>query len=134
MQIAGAQNRVASRVGTMWCSVRWQAMFVSPPSLPRMIAYLTGIGLAVLMISELEDRYTDLRFSPYGAAFLTDATIVQRYVELTGQLQRVMAVVTIRNSIRNHDLRAYVITEAGIVTGEPTLGMNAFLTDHPRPT
>lgn len=103
-------------------------------SLYRMIAVLTGMGVAVLMISELEDRYTDLRFSPYGAAFLTDAIIVQRYVELRGQLRRVMAVVKLRNSVHSHDLRPYEITDAGIVIGQPTPGMDALLTGHPRPT
>jgi len=103
-------------------------------SLHRMIAVLTGMGAAVLMISELEDRYTDLRFSPYGAAFLTDAIIVQRYVELEGQLRRVMAVVKMRNSDHSHELRPYEITDAGIVIGPPTPGMEALLTGHPRPS
>ncbi|VTU39778.1 ATPase domain-containing protein [Variovorax sp. PBL-E5] len=103
-------------------------------SLYRMIAVLTGKGAAVLMISELEDRYTDLRFSPYGAAFLTDAIIVQRYVELEGQLRRVMAVVKIRNSDHSHELRPYEVTDAGIVIGPPTPGMDALLTGHPRPS
>ena len=102
-------------------------------SLHRMIAVLTGMGVAVLLISELEDRYTDLRFSPYGAAFLTDAIIVQRYVELKGQLRRVMAVVKIRNSAHSHELRPYDITDAGIVIGQPTPDMDAMLTGHPRP-
>ena len=48
------------------------------------------------MTSELEDRYTDLRFSPYGTAFLTDAIIVQRYIEVDSRLRRVMAVVKVR--------------------------------------
>jgi circadian clock protein KaiC len=103
-------------------------------SLYRMIAVLTGMGAAVLMISELEDRYTDLRFSPYGAAFLTDAIIVQRYVELEGQIRRVMAVVKIRNSDHSHELRLYEVTDAGIVIGPPTPGMVALLTGHPRPS
>ncbi|MEO8332386.1 MAG: ATPase domain-containing protein, partial [Gallionella sp.] len=47
-------------------------------SLYRMIAELTGMGITILMIAELEDRYTDLRFSPFGSAFLADAIIVQR--------------------------------------------------------
>ncbi len=101
-------------------------------SLHRMIAVLTAKGVAVMMISELEDRYTDLRFSPYGAAFLTDAIIVQRYVELQGELRRVMAVVKIRNSVHSHDLRPYEITDAGIVIGQATPGMDALLTGHPR--
>ncbi|MGJ7495353.1 RAD55 family ATPase [Variovorax sp. RT4R15] len=103
-------------------------------SLHRMIAVLTGLGAAVLLISELEDRYMDLRFSPYGAAFLTDAIIVQRYVELEGQLQRVMAVVKIRNSDHSHELRPYEITDAGIVIGQATPGMSGLLTGHPRQT
>ena len=49
-------------------------------SLFRMVAALSGLGVTVMLTSELEDRYTDLRFSPYGAAFLTDSIIVQRYI------------------------------------------------------
>ena len=62
-------------------------------SLSRMVPALAGTGATVLMTSELEDRYDDLRFSPYGTAFLTDAIIVQRYIEVDSRLQRVMAVV-----------------------------------------
>ena len=102
-------------------------------SLHRMITVLTGLGVAVLLISELEDRYGDLRFSPYGTAFLTDAIIVQRYVELKGQLMRVMGVVKVRNSEHSHDLRPYTITDDGIVIGDPTPNMDAMLTGHPRP-
>ena len=100
-------------------------------SLHRMVAVLTGMGATVLMISELEDRYADLRFSPYGAAFLTDAIIVQRYVELQGELKRVMAVVKLRNSAHSHELRLFEITDAGIVIGEPSPEMEALLTGHP---
>ena len=101
-------------------------------SLHRMVAVLTGMGATVVLISELEDRYTDLRFSPYGAAFLTDAIIVQRYVELQGELKRVMAVVKVRNSEHSHELRLFEITDAGIVIGEPRPEMEALLTGYPR--
>ena len=101
-------------------------------SLHRMVAVLTGLGTTVLMVSELEDRYSDLRFSPYGAAFLTDAIIVQRYVELEGELKRVMAVVKVRNRPHSHALRLYSITEAGISIAEPRPDMDALLTGHPR--
>ena len=39
---------------------------------------LTGMGLTVMMSAELEDSYTDPRFSPHGTAFLTDRIILQR--------------------------------------------------------
>lgn len=47
-----------------------------------LVTALARAGVPVLTTSELEDRYTDLRFRPYGAAFLTDATIVQRDIEV----------------------------------------------------
>ncbi|MEP7058888.1 MAG: ATPase domain-containing protein, partial [Caldimonas sp.] len=102
-------------------------------SLHRMVAVLTGRGATVLLISELEDRYTDLRFSPYGAAFLTDAILVFRYVELEGKLKRLMAVVKVRNSAHSHELRLFEITDEGIVLGEAKPEMEALLTGHPRP-
>jgi circadian clock protein KaiC len=90
-------------------------------SLYRMVAVLTGMGITMIMTAELEDSYVDLRFSPHGTAFLTDAIIMQRYIELKGQLRRIMAVVKVRGSAHSKDMRAFEITEEGIVMGE-TLG------------
>jgi circadian clock protein KaiC len=87
-------------------------------SLYRMVAELTGMGMTILMTSELEDRYTDLRFSPFGSAFLADAIIVQRYVELAGQLKRAFSVVKVRGSEHSKDIRLFDITNKGIVIGE----------------
>ena len=92
-------------------------------SLLGLVTALNRAGLTVLMTSELEDRYTDLRFSPYGAAFLTDAIIVQRYIEVDSRLRRVMAVVKVRGSAHSDALRLYDVADDGIHMGEP-------LTDH----
>lgn len=64
---------------------------------------------------------SELHFSPHQVSFLTDDIILQRYVELDGQLRKVMAVVKMRSSGHSKDLRAYAITPRGIVVGE-TLG------------
>jgi circadian clock protein KaiC len=82
--------------------------------LARMVLALASIGVSVLMTSELEDRYTELRFSPYGTAFLTDAIIVQRYIELEGRLRRIMAVVKVRASAHSTELRLFHIDDDGI--------------------
>jgi circadian clock protein KaiC len=87
-------------------------------SLLGLVTALVRAGVSVLMTSELEDRYTDLRFSPYGAAFLTDAIIVQRYIEVDSRLLRVMAVVKVRASDHSNQLRLYSIGEDGIRMGE----------------
>ena len=83
-------------------------------SLQRMVTALSVAGVTLLMTSELEDRYTDLRFSPYGTAFLTDAIVVQRYIEVESRLRRVTAVVKVRASAHSDELREYTIDATGM--------------------
>ena len=99
--------------------------------LARMVLALANIGVSVLMTSELEDRYTELRFSPYGTAFLTDAIIVQRYIELEGHLQRIMAVVKIRASNHSTELRLFHIDDGGIKVDKMLAGHTGLLSGSP---
>lgn len=87
-------------------------------SLSRMVSALVSTGVTVLMTSELEDRYTDLRFSPYGTAYLTDAIIVQRYIEVDSRLRRMIAVVKVRASMHSDEMRLFSIDHEGIHIGE----------------
>jgi circadian clock protein KaiC len=100
-------------------------------SLYRMVTVLTGMGITMMMTAEVEDSYTDLRFSPHGTAFLTDAIIMQRYIVFKGQLQRIMGVVKVRGSVHSKDLRAFEITEEGIVMGETLGSYEGLLTGSP---
>ncbi len=102
-------------------------------SLYRMIAELTGMGITIVMSAELEDRYTDLRFSPYGSAFLADAIVVQRYVEIVGQFKRVCSVVKVRGSEHSKDIRLFTITDEGIIIGEPVTQYVGLLSGRPQP-
>jgi circadian clock protein KaiC len=101
-------------------------------SLYRMMGALTGLGVTVMATVELADSYVDLRFSPQGIAFLTDAIIIQRYVEIDGDLRRAMAVVKVRASQHSKELREYDITsDGGIVVGRPLKGYQGLLTGTP---
>jgi len=100
-------------------------------SLYRMVAELTSMGVTILMTSELEDRYTDLRFSPFGSAFLADAIIVQRYIEIAGQFKRVFSVVKVRGSQHSKDIRLYDITDEGIVVGKALSGYSGIMSGRP---
>lgn len=100
-------------------------------SLARMIAALADAGVTVLMTSELEDRYTDLRFSPYGTAFMTDAIIMQRYIEVESRLLRVMAVVKVRASPHSKELRLFSIDDDGICIGESVHDQEGLLGGRP---
>jgi circadian clock protein KaiC len=104
-------------------------------SLYRMMGALTGLGVTIMATVEVADSYIDLRFSPepHGIAFLTDAIIIQRYLEIEGQLRRALAVVKVRSSQHSKDLREYEISSAGrIVVGQVLKGYHGLLTGAPR--
>ena len=100
-------------------------------SMLRLVNTLTDTGVVVVMTCELEDRYSDLRFSPYGTAFLTDAIIVQRYIEVESRLRRLMAVVKVRGSAHSDELREYIIDENGLQIGEMLVEQEGLLGGRP---
>jgi len=83
-------------------------------SLYRMTTVLSEKGVTLLMTSELEDRFDQLRFSPYGSAFLVDAIVMQRYIEADGELHTIISVVKVRGSKHSRQLRLFRITDDGV--------------------
>jgi circadian clock protein KaiC len=102
-------------------------------SLYRMIATLNHKGVTLLMTMELDDRFTELRFSPYRSAIPVDALVVQRYIETAGQLKTVITVAKMRGSAHSRDLRLFDITEAGIVIGAAPVQFEGVLTGAAKP-
>lgn len=88
-------------------------------SLYRMIAALTGAGVTIVSTVEIEDSFTAFQFSHYAISFLTDDIIRMRYVEIDGQLRKVLVVVKTRGSNHSKDIREYIIDDRGIVFVEP---------------
>lgn len=86
-------------------------------SLYRTIATLTATGITVMMTVEVLQSFTDLRFSPHEISFLADNLIIQRYVEMDGELRRMLAIVKMRGSAHDTHLRLYTIDEQGIHIG-----------------
>jgi circadian clock protein KaiC len=101
-------------------------------SLYRMMGALTGLGVTVMATVELEDSYTDLRFSRQGISFLTDAIILQRYIEIDGHLKRALAVVKVRSSQHSKELREYEISsDGGLIVGRVLEEYAGLLTGSP---
>ena len=100
-------------------------------SLYRMVGSLTGIGVTVLNTVELSGAFEDIRFSPHEISFLTDDIILQRYVELDGQLQKIVTVVKTRRGNHSKDFRFYRITEEGMVVGETLHDYRGILSGFP---
>lgn len=97
-------------------------------SLYRMIGALTGAGVTVLSTVEVEDSFTQLQFSHYAISFLTDDILRLRYVEIDGQLRKVMVVIKMRGGNHSKDIREYVITDKGLVVIHPRQTQYARLT------
>ena len=87
-------------------------------SLYRLLGAMTGVGITVLMTVEVTESYNELRFSPHTISFLTHDILLQRYVEIEGQLRRMMTIIKTRGRKHSSDLRAYEVTNKGIVVGE----------------
>ncbi|MEN3327492.1 MAG: circadian clock protein KaiC [Acidobacteriota bacterium] len=87
-------------------------------SLYRLLGAMTGAGTTVLMTVEVIESYNELRFTPHTISFLTHDILLQRYVEIEGQLRRLMTIIKTRGRKHSSDLRAYEVTDKGIVVGE----------------
>jgi len=88
-------------------------------SLYRMIAALTGAGVTILTTVEIEDTFTSFEFSHYTISFLTDDIIRLRYVEIDGQLRKVIVVVKMRGGNHSKDIREYIISDKGLMLISP---------------
>jgi circadian clock protein KaiC len=101
-------------------------------SLYRMIFSLTGLGITILSTVEMEESFTELLFSTYSISFLTDDIIRLRYVEIDGQLRKMLMVVKMRGGNHSRDIREYEITAEGLVMGERFSGYDHLITGIPR--
>ena len=97
----------------------------------RLVGTLTAVGVTVFMTAEVVEGFSDVRFTTEKVSFITDEIIIQRYIELEGELKRVMAVIKMRGSKHSHELRMYELTPKGVVVGEPLLEYDEIITGHP---
>lgn len=90
-------------------------------SLYRMMASLTNTGVTVLSTVELDESFTEFRFSHYMVSFLADDILRLRYVDIDGVLRRILTVVKMRDSDHSKDIREYEITNKGVALTDTRL-------------
>jgi circadian clock protein KaiC len=86
-------------------------------SLYRLVGTLTATGVTVFMTAEVSEGFSEARFTSEKVSFITDEIIIQRYIEIEGELRRVMAVIKMRGSDHTHEFRTYEVTSKGVVIG-----------------
>ena len=87
-------------------------------SLYRLVGALTATGVTVFMTSEVVGGLPDTRSSTEKVSFITDDIIVQRFVEIRGELKRIITVSKMRGSEHSNAFRLYDITSEGASVGE----------------
>ena len=100
-------------------------------SLYRLVGTLTATGVTVFMTAEVSEAFSEARFTTEKVSFITDEIIVQRYIEMEGELKRVMAVIKMRGSDHSHHFRLYEVTPKGVIVGGPLTEYDGIITGVP---
>jgi circadian clock protein KaiC len=100
-------------------------------SLYRLIGSLTGLGVTIFSTVEVADGQAGVQLTGYRISFLTDDIISQRYVEINGELRRVVVVVKMRGSNHSSEFRLYDVTSSGVTIGDSLRGYDGIMTGIP---
>jgi circadian clock protein KaiC len=100
-------------------------------SLYRLVGTLTATGVTVFMTAEVSEAFSEARFTTEKVSFITDEIIVQRYIEMKGELRRVMAVIKMRGSNHSHEFRIYEVTTKGVIVGDSLTEYDGIITGVP---
>lgn len=100
-------------------------------SLYRLVGALTAIGVTVFMTAEIVGGYPDVRFTSEKVSFVTDDVIAQRFVEIDGELKKVLAIIKMRGSHHTKEFRSYEVGELGAVVGGPLRNYHGIMTGTP---
>jgi len=101
-------------------------------SLYRLVGALTATGVTVFMTAEIVGDYPDSRLTTEKVSFITDDIIVQRFVEIDGELRKVLIIVKMRGSEHSTEFRYYDVTAKGAVVGEALTGLQGIITGVPQ--
>jgi circadian clock protein KaiC len=99
-------------------------------SLYRLIGALTGLGVTMFSTVEVVEG-TGLQLTGYQVSFLTDDILSQRYVEMEGELRKVLVVVKMRGSTHSREFRTYEITATGVQLRESLRDYHGIITGMP---
>lgn len=90
--------------------------------------YLQNMGVAVLLVNEVHPITGDLHISDVGISYLADTIIFLRYLELKGEIRKVIGVLKKRLSSFERTLREIDMSRDGITVGPPLTHLQGILT------
>jgi len=90
--------------------------------------YLQNMGVAVLLINEVEAITGEFKATEVGISYIADNILFLRYLEMHGELRKAIGVLKKRLSNFERTVREMEITRYGIKVGRPLTGLRGILT------
>ena len=104
------------------------------PQLHALCKYLRNMGVTVILVDETPQITGEFRATDADVSYLADNILFLRYVEMQGELRRVVGVLKKRTSDFQKQLRELTITGDGLIVGEPLAGYSGILTGVAQPS
>lgn len=93
--------------------------------------YLQNMGVAVVLINEVEAITGDFRITDVGVSYVADNIIFLRYLEMNGEIAKALGVLKKRLTDFEKTLREVTITGDGIRVGRKLSGLRGILRGEP---
>jgi len=92
--------------------------------------YLQNMGVAVILVNEVHSIAGELQISDLAISYLADNIVFLRYLELRGEIRKVIGVLKKRLSNFERSLREIEMTRYGIKVGRPLKNLQGILSGH----
>jgi circadian clock protein KaiC len=89
--------------------------------------YLKNMGVTMLLITEVEHITGEFRITDVGISYLADNVVFLRYLEIAGEVRKVIGVLKKRTSDFEKTLREFDITRYGLKVGRPLTELRGVL-------
>jgi circadian clock protein KaiC len=90
--------------------------------------YLQNVGVAVLLINEVEYLTGDFRVTEVGISYMADNIVFLRYLELQAEIRKVIGVLKKRLTSFERTMREIEVSRYGIKVGKPLTNLQGILT------
>ena len=90
--------------------------------------YLQNMGVAVLLVNEMQSIVGELQVSDIAISYLADNIVFLRYLELKGEIRKVIGVLKKRLSSFERTLREIEMSRYGLKVGKPLTNLQGILT------
>ncbi|MEA1932264.1 MAG: ATPase domain-containing protein [Euryarchaeota archaeon] len=93
--------------------------------------YLNNMGVTTILLDDVSKVTGNTEVTSHGISYLADNVVMLRYLEIEGELRKAVGVLKKRASDFERSLRAFEITDDGIVVGEKLTDLHGILSGTP---